>query len=237
MKCTAKGPFAGMVHCSRCGKTYIKKQRNPGKINMLVCGNKRTDEGCTSEYVYYEAFAELIKTCINDIVINKHEFLNKLEYQISTKIAESENDERITLVDSQIDEYEKKLKQLLIIDEIYGQKTIIDLKDKIANLKLERANLTNNYYLNKNCQKKHDKVKEFLNEIKEPIKSINDIDFKSLISNIKVIERDQFIFFIDCFNKKSNKNDSNPGQALWSGNYVYQIRRLNFNMRYSIFLD
>ena len=198
-KATFRSEYSEFVQCSICGRNYHYKVNNrnqPWETKILICSSNRETKQCVNDSLFVETFDEIIIAQINQVLLNKSEFLNTLRKAFISHPEIIMLNVTLAQTQAKLDESDSKLRTLINSTDEFDIKVRNELIEIQSNTQIEYIKCKNQLMTTHNTENRLERYKSLLKNYNHPISKISDFPFKKLFDLIKVNNRNDIEFVI-----------------------------------------
>lgn len=201
---------------------------------MMICSsNKNT---CTCEHgesIFINTLKEIIIKQLNLLNDNRSAFKTSL-ISAFRKDKESNSKERLEALESEILALRKHYENLSSSHSDYHEAIKDELIQEITELTNQKVLLQNQILTMETAEDKAGEIINQLKKIPENLESLDNIDFKSILKNVIVINRNELVFLVG---SEDINHLPNKLQPLFETNCEYKIRKTRFICRAGIYIN
>ncbi len=231
------GPFTRFAYCPHCHSNYILKAnyhnyKEPTK--MLICASNKNTRLCpASESLFVETINKIIIKMLNLLNDNQASFKTALTKAFQ-RDEETNSIEKLKALESDISSLRERYCELASSCSEYHEAIKEELLIELSNLTKEKNILENKILTMETANEKANEVIRELKKIPKNLESLTNINFRSILKRMIVINRNELIFVVG-----SEDLSHLPKKLVPQFNLTqdYMIRKTRFTCKCGIFIN
>lgn len=185
-----RSPYAGLVKCGYCGKSYRVKTRPRYKSDevtkFLQCSSNENKKVCPAKNIRIDEFEKKVINQINYIILNKEIFLNEQKNSLFTSVEYTMILDKINLLNRESKNIEKRIEMLEVDRTTLNDVAIKELQVRKLDIEMIITSYQNVIKITFNFNQKLKHFENILSKYKNSIKYLSTFPINDFVNKIEL---------------------------------------------------